>query len=76
MNNKIHEDKNMVVYDQGGILLVEHDNHDNTCYLYINTKNEIEGFSATLDLHQDIIDWVNNHNVFQFGEELEEYKHN
>ena len=71
----IHKDENMIIYDHGYEILVEHNNHDNTCFLYRNYKDEIEGFSGTLDLHKHIIDWVNNHKLFRFGEDLEDYKY-
>ena len=72
MNEIIHQDKNMIIFDKGNELYVEHNNHDNSCYLY-STNNEITGFSGTLDLHSDITNWINNHEKYFFGDELDLY---
>jgi hypothetical protein len=73
MNKVIHQDKNMVIFDKGNELYVEHNNHDNSCYLYI-TNNEITGFNGTSDLHLDIINWINTHEKYFFGDELDLYQ--
>ena len=67
----VHQDKNMIIFSKGD-LYVEHNNHDNSCYLYLAGK-KIHGFSGCLDLHPHIIDWVNNHRDFFFGDDLSEY---
>lgn len=69
----IHQDKNMIVYENYD-LYVEHNNHDNSCYLYVNKNKEIVGFNGCLDLHPHIINWINNHKKYFFGFELAEYR--
>lgn len=70
----IHQDKNMIVFNKDHDLYVEHNNHDNSCYLYTVKNYEIVGFNGSLDLHPHIINWINNHKDYFFGDEIAEYQ--
>ena len=71
MNTEIDRTKNMIVYDSIGGLYFEHNNHDNSCYLM--GYNGFYEFSGALDIHQDIIDWVNNSKKYSFKDDLKDY---
>ena len=71
MNTEIDRTKNMIVYKTISGLYFEHKNHDNSCYLM--GYDEFYEFSGALDIHQDIIDWVNNSKKYSFKDDLKDY---
>jgi len=69
--SEIDRTKNMIVYDNANGLYFEHNNHDNSCYLY--GYMILKEFSGVFDLHQDIINWINNSKEYNFGDDLKDY---
>ena len=73
MNKEIDRTKDMIVYETKYGLYFEHNNHDNSCYVY--GSNRLWDFSGSFDLHPHIAEWINKHKHYEFVEDLEHYKH-